>query len=63
MKFDKYELFASSQVVYIGKAKNSLGKRISYNILTPIDSKAFRHKIWKASLSSFVFTDHISHKN
>lgn len=62
MKIDEYKLFACILVVYIDKAKKLTGEEnCPVGILTPIDFKAFRHKTWKAFLSSFVFTDHISH--
>lgn len=62
MKIDEYKLFACIPVVYIDKAKNlTTEEDHPMGILTPIDSKAFRHKTWKAFLSSFDFTDHISH--
>lgn len=62
MKIDDYKLFACIPVVCIDKAKKLTEEEDHpVGILTPIDSKAFRHKTWKAFLSSFVFTDHISH--
>lgn len=45
MKFDEYEVFAWNQVVYVGKSKNSLGKRTPAGILTPTDPKALMCKI------------------
>lgn len=45
MKIDEYKLFACIPVVYIDKAKTlTRGEDRPARILTPIDSKAFRHK-------------------